>query len=101
METTTPKNLWDFLEETECPAPATRDLFQWSLNYDHQDRPFNLFLDIIQFNAEWIGGYLYEGRGHSIGYMEADYLADALKEWAQYPQQVENWITELFNCEDN
>ena len=97
---TTSKNLWDFLEETECPAPATRDLFQWSLNYDHQDRPFNLFMDIIGYSWEHYGTKMYTS-SIFLGYVEADMLADTLKEWADRPQQVENWITELFSCEDN
>ena len=36
----------------------------------------------------------------TIGYVEAGYLADALKEWSDNPQQVENWITELMATED-
>jgi hypothetical protein len=99
--TTTTKNLWDFLEEADCPAPHTKDLFTWSLNYDHPDRPFNLFIDIIGYSEEHYGTQMWSGKfASTIGYMEADYLGDALKEWAQYPQQVEEWITKLMSTED-
>ena len=100
MDTTT-KNMWDFLEEEDCTAPETRALFQWSLNYDHPDRPFNLFSDIIGYSEEHYGTRMWSGKfASTIGYVEAGYLADALKEWSDNPQQVENWITELMATED-
>ena len=100
MDTTTRKNLWDFLEEDDDRAPEAKALFQWSLNYDHGNRPWELYLDIIQYSADRLGGDQYDGRFRSIGYMEADYLGDALKEWALNPHRVERWIDALMDCED-
>jgi len=102
MDTTTTKNMWEFLEdETENHPEEVKALFEWSLNYDHPDRPFNLFIDIIGYSEEHYGTQMWSGKfASTIGYMEADYLGDALKEWAQYPQQVEEWITKLMSTED-
>jgi hypothetical protein len=111
MDTTTRKNLWEFLEEDDDRAPEAKALFQWSLNFDHGNRPWELYLDIIQYSADWLGGDQYVGwkddtrwaertRFRSIGYMEADYLGDALKEWALNPHRVEKWIDALMDCED-
>jgi hypothetical protein len=99
MSTTTTKNIWDFLEEPNCPAPHTKDLFRWSLNYDHADRPFNLFLDVIGYSWEHYGTKMYTSKIF-LGYMEASYLADALKEWSDAPHRTEQWVTDLFACED-
>jgi hypothetical protein len=102
MSTTTTKNIWDFLEESDCPSPHTKELFTWSLNYDHETRPFNLFLDMIGYSEEHYGTQMWTGNySTTIGYVEADYLGDALKEWADNPQKVEQWITNLFACEDS
>lgn len=99
METTNIKNLWEFLEE-EPPtyAKETKALFEWSLNYDHHQRPFNLFLDLIRWSWDNYGVAMSDDV--YLGYIEADYLADALKEWANNPHEVSAWIDALMSCED-
>jgi hypothetical protein len=101
METemeTQPRDIWEFLEDETIFHPTeTKALFEWSLNYDHQDRPFNLMLDLIGWSEDNYGTPM--SSGVRLGYLEADYLGDALKEWADHPQQVEDWITDLMNCE--
>ena len=100
METETePQDIWVFLEdETKKHPKRTKELFDWSLNYDHKDRPFNLFLDIIGYSDDNYGHPMYDGATR-LGYVEADYLGKALMEWANKPQQIEDWITELMSCE--
>ena len=101
METemeTQPRDIWEFLEDETIFHPTeTKALFEWSLNYDHSQRPFNLMLDLIGWSLDNYGHSL--SGGVRLGYLEADYLGDALKEWADHPQQVEDWITDLMNCE--
>ena len=81
-------------------AEDVKNLFEWSLNYDYGQRPFNLFLDIIGWSEENIGSPQYtDPVVGGIGYMEAGYLARALREWSNYPSNVEEWITNLMACE--
>ena len=93
-----PPDISEFLEdETKWHPTEVKALFEWSLNYDHAQRPFNLMLDIIGWSEDNYGATM--SHDVRLGYLEADYLGDALKEWADHPQQVEDWITELMNCE--
>jgi hypothetical protein len=34
-----------------------------------------------------------------LGYVEVDYLADAMKEWANHPYAVEEWINLAMSLE--
>lgn len=98
METETAQNIWEFLEdETKNHPEEVKALFEWSLNYDHDQRPFNLFLDLIGWSQDNYGTAM--SNNVRLGYLEADYLGDALKEWADYPQQVEAWVDALMACE--
>jgi hypothetical protein len=98
MGQTKHKDIWQFLEDDTIYHPEeVKALFEWSLNYDHSQRPFNLMLDLIGYSEEHYGAPM--SNGVTLGYLEADYLGDALKEWANYPQQVEQWITDLFNAD--
>ena len=95
--------MWEFLEdETENHPEEVKALFEWSLNYDHPDRPFNLFSDIIGYSEEHYGTRMWSGKfASTIGYMEASYLASALEEWSNAPHRTEQWITDKFACEDS
>jgi hypothetical protein len=99
METV--KSIWDLLEEDIPNTQHTRDLFSWSLNFDHDSRPFNLFLDIIGWSNEHIGSTLFDVAmsQRCLGYVEVDYLADAMKEWANHPYAVEEWINLAMSLE--
>jgi hypothetical protein len=97
---TTTTNLWEFLEQ-DTHYTATKDLFQWSLNFDHGSRPFDLFLDLIGWSQENYGTKLHTGDYEStIRHAEADYLALALREWAWNGSGLERWIDRLMACED-
>jgi hypothetical protein len=71
------------------------------MNYDIKTgTPYHLFLDLIGYSDENYGDTLYKGNPRNVlGFMEIDYLADALKEYATNPQEVEAWIDALTEAE--
>jgi hypothetical protein len=71
------------------------------MNYDgRQGTPYHLFLDLIGYSHEEFGDWLYKGNPRNVlGFMELDYLGDALKEYATNPQEVEDWINLLMEAE--
>lgn len=89
-------SVWDYLEQENTKAPQAEALYRWGLNCDRLYNPYLAYLDLIGWSEEHIGEALFSG---SLGYLEADYLADALKEWANNPQQVEAWVAGLMNTE--
>lgn len=97
--TTTTGNIWEMLENPPKYAQHTADLFQWSLNFDHAERPFHLFLDLISWSVENYGDRLYNVGFGNLGYMELDYLADALKEYADKPNEVTTYVDRLMQAE--
>jgi hypothetical protein len=95
-ETTT--NVWEFLELPNRYAPETQALYSWGLNCNHNSNPFLVMLDLIGWSEETCGMRMITNAG-SLGYMELDYLADALKEYADHPHEVTAWIDSLMACE--
>lgn len=98
METAT-RDVWEFLELPNPHAQAAADLYRWGLNFDNGKNPFVLFLDLIGWTEETWG----QRSGTSpdcLGFMECDYLGDALKEYANRPHEVTRWIDELMECEN-
>lgn len=89
--------------ETANKIQAVEALAQWSTNWESQDNPFQLFLDLIGFNSEHFGGTYttVERVISSLGYVELDYLGDALKCYAERPQDVETWLQEYWFCADD
>jgi hypothetical protein len=71
------------------------------MNYDgRKGTPYHLFLDLIGYSDEHFGESLYKGNpANVLGFMELDYLGDALKEYANNPQAVEDWIDLLMEAE--
>ena len=101
METTTAKTVWDLYENPPKFSQETCDLAYWSLNYDSKTgTPFQIFLDLIGWSEENIGGNLFRvDFSRVLGFMELDYLGDALKEYATNPHAVHSFIFELFELE--
>lgn len=101
MQSTTAKTVWDLYENPTKGAEETSALAQWSLNYDSKTgTPFQIFLDLIGWSEENIGGNLFRGDfSRVLGFMELDYLGDALKEYATNPHAVHSFIFELFELE--
>lgn len=99
--TTTTNNLWEMLENPPKYATHTADLFRWSLNFDHGTRPWEVFLDLIGWSVENYGVLMATKKHYEhFGFMELDYLADALKEYADKPNEVTAWIDTIMQAED-
>jgi hypothetical protein len=96
MTTTTTRNTWAIYEEPRKGADHTTALFEWSRNFDAGKTPATLFLGLIGWEdmEELV-------QGVALGYMELDYLGDALKEYANNPLGVRDAITELLEAEGN
>ena len=100
-ETATHKSFWDLIENPPANVCEVTNLVHWSMNYDgRQGTPYHLFLDLIGYSHEEFGENLYKGNPRNVlGFMELDYLGDALKEYATNPQEVEDWINLLMEAE--
>lgn len=95
------KSFWELLENPPANVSETNALIEWSMNYDIKTgTPYHLFLDLIGYSDENYGDTLYKGNPRNVlGFMEIDYLGDALKEYATNPQDVEAWIDLLMEAE--
>ena len=95
------RDIWTMLEE-DAPegCSAVQDLYSWSLNYDPGRGPFALYLDAIGWTEDELGeSSLYDWPTRSLGYVELDKLADALKEYADHPHDVRAYVDELMRAE--
>jgi hypothetical protein len=94
MDTAT-RNTWDIYADPSKGAEHTTALFEWSRNYSYPT-PATLFLGLIGY--EDMEGIV---QGVALGYLELDYLGDALKEYASNPQTVNEAIAEMLEAEGN
>lgn len=96
-------SVWDYLERENPHAPETQALYAWGLNCERTSNPFLVFLDLIGWSMENYGDFLTMNGGitgfSSLGYLELDYLADALTEYADNPHSVREWVDGLMNTE--
>lgn len=91
--TETKRTTWDIYENPRKGAEETTALFEWSRNYDYPT-PATLFLGLIGWeDMEELP------QGVALGYLELDYLGDALKEYACNPYGVGEAIAELLEAE--
>ena len=89
---------WNTLEKPPTYGKDTAALMEWSLNYDFPS-PMSLFLDMIGYSEEELGERLCADKWPGLGYLELDYLADALKEYAHRPLDVYALAERLVNEE--
>jgi hypothetical protein len=93
MNATETRNIWDIYETPRKGAEETTALFEWSRNFNYPS-PATLFLSLIGWeDMEELP------QGVALGYMELDYLGDALKEYASNPQTVSDAIAEMLEKE--
>jgi len=92
-------NVWEFLELPNDRATEAQALYSWGLNCDRDGNPFLVFLDLIGWSFENLGEPMME-KGTTLGCMELGYLADALNEYANNPNEVREWVDNLMNCEE-
>lgn len=77
----------------------TLDLVHWSQNYDFNS-PSNPLIAFYALTGMF--DYAYSMPEDAVfGYVELDYLANALKEYAHRPGQVEDFINYLVELEIN
>lgn len=77
------------------------DLIRWASNESHATGTTYLaFLDLIGYTREHFGDTLNAPEWQP-GYLEADYLADALKLWATRPVDVEEFLLDYELSPDN
>jgi hypothetical protein len=74
-------------------------LYDWSMNYDYPS-PYSVFLDLIGWSKDELGEPLvHDITSVPLGYLELDYLADALKEIANYGQDAYDYAVLLLEEE--
>ena len=74
-------------------------LHDWSMNYNYPS-PYSVFLDLIGWSKDELGGPLVRDiTSAPLGYLELDYLADALKEIANYGQDAYDYAIALLEEE--
>jgi hypothetical protein len=88
------KKFYELLEQAPHYAEETAALFDWSENYNFPS-PASLFLDLIGWSDDEIGERLTANAMPALGYMELDYLGDALKEYATRPGDVMTFVSSL------
>jgi hypothetical protein len=93
MDTAT-RSTWDIYEDPRKGAEETTALFEWSRNYSYPS-PATLFLGLIGYEDMDLV------QGVALGYLELDYLGDALKEYANNPHLVNEAIAEMLEAEGN
>lgn len=93
------KTLEQVLEEGSERFPHIVELYKWSLNFRTGEGPMTLFIDLIGYTAEEFGESLYDPMKAGLGYLETDYLADALKEYATHGESAYDFTVELLNAE--
>jgi hypothetical protein len=98
----TKKDIWDILGDVKPSQEHTAGLISWSMNYDLKTgTPYHIFLDLIGYSANEYGLSLFDYNNvhRVLGFMELDYLGDALKEYADNPQAVLDLIGAIDEAE--
>ena len=93
------KTLEQVLEQGESRFPEIVALYNWSTNYPAGRTPFTLLIDLIGYTAEEYGEPLYNLSEPLLGYLELDYLGDALKEYATIGSDAYDFIVSILNAE--
>ena len=87
------------LEANEARFPEITSLYNWSLNYEAGKTPFTLLIDLIGYTADQLGESLYNIAKTPLGYLELDYLGDALKEYATIGSDAYDYIVTILDAE--
>lgn len=87
------------LEAGENRFPEITALYNWSMNYEAGKTPFTLFIDLIGYSQEEIGEPIYNLSNPLLGYLELDYLGDALKEYATIGSDAYDYVVAIINAE--
>jgi len=82
------ENFWDVVEQQPDWAEPITELAKWSVNYDRQQYPWFLFLDLIEYSAEQIGEPLTDLNVFTLDFVGGSKLANALIVWANRPDDA-------------
>ena len=75
-------------------------LYEWSTNYDTGKTPYSIFLDLIGYSHEQLGQAIFAGDYNTVlGYLELDYLADALKVVANHGLEAYEYAASLVEAD--
>lgn len=97
---------WDLLDVVPAKYQPIASLLSWSLNYDtgNPSNPWTLFLDLVGFSVDEYGcrvsSFYTDEREHGLGWVELDYLANALTVWADDPHGCESVTRVLVSAEE-
>jgi len=100
--TTAEATLESVLEAGENKYPEITALFNWSMNYEAGKTPFTIFIDLIGYSDNEIGMKIFdysESIFKTLGYLELDYLGDALKEYATIGSDAYDYVVAILNAE--
>lgn len=92
-------SLEELLETNEARFAEITSLYNWSFNYDAGKTPFTLLIDLIGYTADNYGDNLYNIAKTPLGYLELDYLADAMKEYASIGSDAYDYIVAILDAE--
>lgn len=94
------KTIEQLLDNPPRRGTPIATLVNWSYNEDYRAGTAWLeFLDLIGISAKHYGEHLNRP-GYRPGYLEGDYLADALKAWANYPQEIEQYALAIMDADN-
>ena len=95
-----PETQYDIIEAAPAYAEAVARLWSWSENFDYPS-PASFFLDLIGYSDDNYGEPLTSMADvpSRLGYLEIDMLADALKEYADRPGDVTDYVERLTMAE--
>ena len=91
-------DVWKYLD-TAHDCNQAEYLYRWGLNYDRSDNPFLLFLDVIGWSEKSLGGRMSELEAN-YDFAGIKHLTDALAEYVDKPEVVEEWVEGLMNCDN-
>ena len=85
-------------------VPANCDkieaLYSWSSNYE-RFAPYCKFLDLIGWSWETVGASLADWHkpSENLGFMELGAIGEALAQYSDHPQDVEDFIQKIWDVE--
>ena len=92
------KDVYEVLDAAPYYALAVAWLANWSYNESYETGSAWLeFLDLTGISEDRYGGHVNR-RGYRPGYLEADKLGDALREWAARPGDVEEYVAAIMDA---
>ena len=94
------ETFYDLVEKAPDYADRVAKLADWSQNYDSRTgTPFGVFLDLIGYSEDNFGENLVKNPQKVLGFLEMDYLADALRQYADRPADVSEFVYKLVTAE--